>query len=112
MAQPPVSSLPRRCAVEPASSGTGERRILIRAADGSGAERMIWSGSGHNHLTSWSPDGKTILATFIVSGRASIYRVAVDTGKAEPWTTSTFREDHAVFSPDGRWVAYSSDEAG
>ena len=32
--------------------------------------------------------------------------------KVEVWANSRFNERLAVFSPDGRWVAYQSDESG
>jgi hypothetical protein len=36
------------------------------------------------------------------------------TGKRDikPWRQTSFNEQAAVFSPDGRWVAYQSDETG
>lgn len=33
-------------------------------------------------------------------------------GKAAPYLHGPFNEDQARFSPDGRWVAYISDESG
>jgi hypothetical protein len=33
-------------------------------------------------------------------------------GKAFPYASGEGRQRHARFSPDGRWVAYSSDESG
>ena len=32
--------------------------------------------------------------------------------KSEPYLQTKFREGNGVFSPDGRWVAYRSDESG
>ena len=33
-------------------------------------------------------------------------------GKLQPFLSSNFNASHGAFSPDGRWVAYSSDETG
>jgi hypothetical protein len=36
----------------------------------------------------------------------------VDSRQSSPFTQTPFNEYPAVFSPDGRWVAYASDESG
>jgi hypothetical protein len=33
-------------------------------------------------------------------------------GKPQPYLTSQFRETHPKYSPDGKWVLYSSNETG
>ena len=37
------------------------RAVFTRAADGSGPEELVFSTDAHVHLSSWSPDGKTLL---------------------------------------------------
>ena len=79
--------------------------IYKRAADGSGAEEMLGKGIG---VTSASPDGKHILY-----GRDDIFILPLEGEKKPvPYLRTKFFEDGAVFSPDGRWVAYNSDESG
>jgi len=66
---------------------------------------------------SFSPDGKH-LAYYDVSGSAQIWTVAIDAGKGlkaanpERFLTSPSSDMWPAFSPDGRWLAYHSDESG
>ena len=38
--------------------------------------------------------------------------VGAISGKARPWLATEANEHHARFSPDGRWLAYTSNESG
>jgi serine/threonine-protein kinase len=62
---------------------------------------------------SWSPDRKRLAftETHPVIGR-DIWLLSVDTGETRPFANSEFKEDEARFSPDGRWLAYVSNESG
>ena len=81
------------------------RSIYKRAADGSGAEELLAKG---DFVTSVSPDGEHLLF-----GRNHIFMLPLGgEKKAVPYLQTKFNEGGAVFSPDGRWVAYSSDESG
>ncbi len=59
--------------------------------------------------TDWSPDGKNLLYW----GNEDLWIVPVD-GKEKPYTLAKtrFEERAGSFSPDGKWVAYSSNESG
>jgi Tol biopolymer transport system component len=53
--------------------------------------------------------------TLLVSGDGStgFWRLTIDGSRPpEPWFSSTARHNAAQFSPDGRWVAYASEERG
>jgi len=41
-----------------------------------------------------------------------IWILELGTGRSEPWLQTSFNESAGVFSPDGNWLAYVSDEAG
>ncbi|HEV2118456.1 MAG TPA: protein kinase [Terriglobales bacterium] len=93
-------------------SGPG---ILRKAADGSGAEEFLASGKSMIEIpTSWSPDGK-FLAYWTVgtdTGRDIWLLPMTGERKPRPFLQTKFNEQQAVFSPDGRWIAYTSDESG
>jgi imidazolonepropionase-like amidohydrolase/Tol biopolymer transport system component len=55
-----------------------------------------------------SPDGKTILFDLL----GDLYLMPVDGGKAKPLTHSIAWEMQAKFSPDGKQIAYTSDQGG
>jgi len=61
---------------------------------------------------SWSPDGQT-LAFYEINPTTNrdIWTLSRD-GDATPFVASSFDERAAMFSPDGRWIAYVSDESG
>ncbi len=63
----------------------------------------------------WSKDGRTIVASVISpSTPSSLDLVLFDLASrtTTPLMTMTFNEVHPRFSPDGRMVAYASDETG
>ena len=69
---------------------------------------------------SLSPDGKRLAYRQVLAdGRREIWTVAVEgdrdhlrLGDAEAFLRSPFSETQPAFSPDGRWLAYSSNESG
>jgi Tol biopolymer transport system component len=67
--------------------------------------------------TSWSPDGKTILFYGVddrpgASPLFGIYSVSVAGGTVTQLVKSAGNSFNAAFSPDGRWLAYQSNESG
>jgi len=67
-------------------------------------------------LSDWSPDGKTIVYTPEVSlgkTRADLFLLAME-GDHKPsvYLQTPSRELQGQFSPDGRWMSYTTDESG
>jgi len=65
--------------------------------------------------TGWSADGRFLLYTLNGSFPATsdIWALPLVGDRTPfPVVNTPFRESLGVFSPDGRWVAYTSDEAG
>ncbi|MDA1306227.1 MAG: protein kinase [Acidobacteria bacterium] len=62
----------------------------------------------------WSRDGQWLLLGLDsgTSSQSDIWRADMNTGTAQPWLASEASEDHARFSPNGRWVAYVSNSTG
>ncbi len=59
-------------------------------------------------MQSVSPDGKVLLY-----GNGDIMTLPLTgEGKPEAYLQTKYEERNATFSPDGRWVAYDSDESG
>jgi Tol biopolymer transport system component len=92
-----------------AAGGGGERLVLpIQVARAAGVE------SGNLVDTDWSPDGQSIL--FSAPGTASgtdLWLLPL-TGDKKPvkYLATPADEMHGNFSPDGRLVAYTSNESG
>jgi eukaryotic-like serine/threonine-protein kinase len=82
-------------------AGTGNERALIPAPPSS------------TYAQSWSPDGEHVL--FRAQGTNSgydVWAVSLKTRKAFAYIDGPRDEAQAQFSPDGRWVAYTSTESG
>lgn len=62
---------------------------------------------------SWSPDGRHFALTVETAGRHDV-SIVTPGGQpvVEPWLTGPAQEFSPAFSPDGRWIAYQSDESG
>ena len=82
--------------------------IQRKAADGSGGEEFMVKAGGTEFPSSVSPDGKALLYGF-----GDIRKLSLSgERKVESFLETKYSEGTAVFSPDGRWVAYRSDELG
>ncbi len=84
------------------------RGIYRKAADGAGDEEPVLKTDGTDWIQSISPDGKHLLY-----GAADIKTLPL-TGERKPeaYLNAKHSEAGAAFSPNGRWVAYASDESG
>ena len=86
--------------------------LFWRAADGTGLAERLLEGPNEQSPTSFSPDGSTLV--FTERGNGSI-NVVFTTGErnASPLVMAQNVTMHnADVSPDGRWVAYQSNESG
>jgi len=63
------------------------------------------------HFGSVSPDGK-LLAVSVLGADYDIELVSLEHEKVIKFTASAAVELSPAFSPDGRWIAYQSDESG
>lgn len=91
----------------------GERRLNIAAADGTGIVRTWPCPVEYCEPTDWSTDGSSLLVNVLESGNRDVWIVSTEEGGgAEPLLTAEFDEKDARFSPNGRWVAYVSEDAG
>ena len=61
---------------------------------------------------SWSPDGKEIVFTTNLTGRANLWKVASTGGWPIQLSQSDDRQGGAVWSPDGKWIVYQQDRGG
>jgi serine/threonine-protein kinase len=94
------------------SSRGSVSNLFWQPADGSGpAERLTTSVNWQN-ADAWSPDGKTLVLTDYGT-TAELWIVPLDADrKARPVLRGPFNVSQARVSPNGRWLAYASDESG
>jgi Tol biopolymer transport system component/predicted Ser/Thr protein kinase len=96
------------------SNEAGNPKIIIRDADGSGASEEIPMTYDRTYLMCWSRDGSMIIFSGIRDSSGEDILVLPMNGDRRPWVFlgSRFDEAQASLSPDGRWLAYVSNESG
>jgi serine/threonine-protein kinase len=88
--------------------------IFLKSLDGT--ERLLVAappGVTYLRNASWSPDGRQLAYTVQTGLLHDIWVMTMgDPPKTEPLYTNAASEYSPAFSPDGRWLAYQSDESG
>jgi len=96
------------------SAKAGARGIFWKPADGSGPEERLMTSEFGPLSSSPSPDGQTLAYYEPRPATGNDIWVVPLEGerKPKPFLQTPFSEGAPMFSPDGRWVAYSSDQSG
>ena len=80
-------------------------------ANGDGRQTALLESADNKFPNSWSRDHYLIYGSIGASTGLDLWLLP-PTGKPFPFLASPAREFDARFSPDGRWIAYLSDESG
>ena len=88
--------------------------LFERTADGQGAETPLLKSDEAKFVTDWSADGRFI--AFASQGKDTNWDIWIlptfGDKKPYPWLKTPFLEIDPAFSPDGRYIAYQSNESG
>ena len=90
------------------------RDLYQKASSGAGSEEVLVESGQDKTVSDWSSDGRFILyQSTDPQTSQDIWALTLE-GDRKPFVflKTNFNERLARFSPDGRWVAYSSDESG
>jgi Tol biopolymer transport system component len=93
---------------------TGRALHEINLDAAGGARALLQFGRDQVYPTDWSADGRIIAYVgFGPTGSADVWLVPLDgVRKPVPFAATRFHEGQARIAPDGRWIAYTSDESG
>ena len=95
------------------SDREGALSVFSTAADGSSEVRRLVGGELEQIPESWTPDARTLAYNQLSEDTGyDIGLLSADRGEPQPFLKSTANEKRAAFSPNGRWMAYESDESG
>ena len=92
---------------------SGKWGLYRKRSDGSSTDELLIESELPKAPMSWSPDGSRIV--FGVTDpktKSDLWVLSLADKKAVPLANTPFVETHAQISPDGKWIAYSSDLVG
>jgi len=95
---------------------SGPNALYVKNVSG-GPEQLLLQSSNPLSPSDWSRDGKYLLYTEVdAKTHGDIWYLPFDSsgkpGAPVPFLKTGFNESMGQFSPDGRWVAYASNESG
>ncbi len=92
----------------------GARDLYQKPSSGAGAEELLVESPQAKFVTDWSADDRFVLYHSIDPQTGLDLWVLPMQGERKPWVflKTRFDEPQGQFSPDGRWVAYQSNESG
>jgi Tol biopolymer transport system component len=102
------------------SDARHQEDVMIRPADGSGAVEAITDEAGQHVVQAFSADGRTLIAYDREPGGERLVGITAYPldGDRKSYTVVPRRSNNigrigrASLSPDGRWLAYNTDESG
>jgi serine/threonine protein kinase len=97
------------------TSEGGQGLQMLRKQDvGNARSEPIFGGENPRYPWSFSPDGSVL--AFVERHPETGWDIWTGpvggNGQARPFKNTAYSESHPLFSPDGRWIAYVSDQSG
>ena len=89
-----------------------QTRLFTIAASGGDRQKMLEAPAVY--INDWSPDGRLLMYTQISTATLDDLWIVPTSGDRTPVPVlvTPFNELHGQFSPDGNWIAYTSNESG
>jgi len=91
----------------------GNGDVWTKPADGSGNDSLLLDLEQNIYFAEWSRDGAWLIVSVEgTRGGDDVFVLQAGADSARPILADLFDEFHPALSPDGRWLAYVSDESG
>jgi eukaryotic-like serine/threonine-protein kinase len=95
-----------------ASNRSGTFAVYRRSIDSVGGDSLVYKTTTNVGPVDASRDGRYLACMVSVAGSWDAIAVPLAGGEPIPIANSKFAESRPHFSPDGKWVAYDSDQSG
>jgi eukaryotic-like serine/threonine-protein kinase len=96
-----------------ASDELGTFDLYTQAVNAQSQPELLYRDAHRKVFDDWSRDGKTLLFDEIIPGMArGLWKWNAAERKASTVTDTIHSEGYGALSPDGKWLAYQSDETG
>jgi Tol biopolymer transport system component len=93
------------------SDREGGPNLFQKASSGAGNEEVLLTSPVSKYATGWTRDGRYIVyATWGDKTKWDLWVLPLADRKPIPYLQTEFDSFQAQFSPDGRWIAYASNE--
>ena len=92
----------------------GRGDIFVKSSFGTGSDEHVYGSPNADYLMNLAPDGSSAWIQTNIPGKQSwdIFRMSLPDGKADLFLGTPNAEVLPAASPDGKWLAYVSDESG
>ena len=94
------------------SDRDGPRKVFWKSIDGNDVAEQLTEADRRTFVNSWSPDGKTFAFSQLSPATGWDIWVSEIGHEPRPLVQTPNWEQMAAFSPDGKWIAYTSFETG
>jgi len=95
------------------SKATGVLALYEKPSSGGESEELLLKSGHATWPHDWSPDGRFIVYTSAgPDTQFDLWLLSTADRASAPYLRTAFNELHGQVSPDGRWLAYTSDESG
>jgi len=96
------------------STRRGKEEVYVKSVAGGSDDQLLLSVEGNAEPDRWSSDGRYLLYDYLgKTNGINVWALPLfGDRKPFPVVQSPANEDWGIFSPDGKWVAYASDESG
>jgi Tol biopolymer transport system component len=87
--------------------------LYIQPSNGASDEELLAHSENDKYPDGWSPDGRMLVVeTLGPAKKMEIWVLSMADRKLSPMIQSAANNGEAALSPNGRWLAYASDETG